>query len=216
MRPKRWVQASTAASFAQILDYLLFEGAEALFLVVDLVHLVDDDSDLGDAQHVQEITVAARLLADAFRRIDDKQRSVGAGRATDHVRDEFLVARGIDDQIVALPALEADLGYIDRYSLVALRLQGVKQIGPLDALAALPGNLFERLYFLGRDRIGVVQQAADQGGFAMVDVADDDDPQDLTLAGGFRERRWHQLNHILCHYYMYPFVRRRSKASSDS
>ena len=60
------------ADLVQVLGYLAIEDVEAFFVVVNLVHLVDDHGDLGDPHHVQEITVAARLLADTFHRVDDE------------------------------------------------------------------------------------------------------------------------------------------------
>ena len=63
---------------------------------IDPVHLVDDDRDLFDAQKMQEIAMAPRLITHAFQRIDDQKRAVGLGGASNHVAQEFGVAGRID------------------------------------------------------------------------------------------------------------------------
>jgi hypothetical protein len=65
------------------------------------VHLVDDHRDLFDAEQMQEIAVASRLVAYAFQRIDDKKRAVGLRSAGDHVAQEFGMTRRVDQHHVA-------------------------------------------------------------------------------------------------------------------
>jgi len=86
-------------------------------------------------------------------------------------------------------------------TLVALGLKGIERERPFDGAPALLGDRFQRLELALGQRSGVVQQAADQGRLAVIDFADDDQPDGLDL---------------LSHGYMYPERRRRSNASSDS
>ena len=122
-----------------------------------------------------KITVPARILLHAFVRVDQQQRGLGVGRAGDHVLEKFLVARRVDDDVLPLLRLKPDLRGVDRDVLVALGLQRVHEVGPLKGHAAPLGNLLQLLELAFRQRAGVVKQAADKGGFAVVHVADDDD-----------------------------------------
>jgi len=45
--------------------------------------------------------VAARLIADAFDRVDHEERGVCLGGAGDHVLDELAVARCVDEADLA-------------------------------------------------------------------------------------------------------------------
>ena len=86
--------------------------------------------------------------------------------------------------------LKPDLRGVDRDVLVALGLQGVHEVGPLERHAAALGDLLELLELAFRQRAGVVEEAADEGGFAVVHVADDDD---LELLGALGEENGRAL-----------------------
>ena len=168
----------------------------ALLGIADEVHLVDRDDDAADAEQAQQVGVAARLVLHAFVRVDHQHHRVGAGGAAHHVLQELLVARGVDQQVVARRGLEADLRGVDGDALVALGLHGVDHERPLERHAALLRHRLYRLHFSVGQRAGLVQQAADQRRLAVVHVTDD-----------------HQLQLI---HHMYPSARRRSNASSAS
>ena len=142
---------------------------------VDPVHLVDDDGDLLDAEQMQQIAVAPGLVAHAFQRVDDQHRAVGLRGAGDHVAQEFGVAGRVDQHHVARAGAEADLRGVDGDALVALGLQRVEQERPFERHAAPRADGFEHFQLAVGQAAGFVQQAADQGGFAVVDMADDDD-----------------------------------------
>ena len=71
--------------------------------------------------------------------------------------------------------LKPDLRGVDRDVLVALGLQRVHQVRPLERHAAALGDFLQLLQLALRQRAGVVEQAADKRGLAVVHVADDDD-----------------------------------------
>ena len=77
----------------EIVAVLLGDRAEAVGAVADEVHLVDQHRDLLDAQQMEQVAVAVGLLAHALLGVDQQQRGLAAGRAGDHVLEEFLVAR---------------------------------------------------------------------------------------------------------------------------
>ena len=141
----------------------------------DAVHLVDDDRDLPHPEQVQEIAVPAGLIAHAFARIDDQHGRVGLRGAGDHVAQKLGVARRIDEDDVARGGAEADLAGIDGDALIALGLQRVEQERPFERHAAPRADRLERVELAVGQVAGLVQQAADQGRLAVIDVADDDD-----------------------------------------
>ena len=56
---------------------LVADLGKALRAEIDPVHLVDDHRDLFDAEKMQEIAVAAGLVANPFQRVDDQKRAIG-------------------------------------------------------------------------------------------------------------------------------------------
>ena len=71
--------------------------------------------------------------------------------------------------------MKPDLRGVDGDVLVALGLQRIHQVGPFEGHAAPLGDSLQLLELAFRQRAGVVKKPADKSGFAMVDVADDDD-----------------------------------------
>ena len=90
---------------------LRLDRVEPARVEIDAVHLVDDDRDLMDAEQMQQIAVAARLLAHAFGGIDDQQGRIGLRRAGDHVAQELGVARRVDQHDVARRACGSGSGW---------------------------------------------------------------------------------------------------------
>src|SRR5690606_3680135 len=76
---------------------------------LDEVDLGDGDDAAADTEQVDDREVLAGLGHDALVGGDDEQDDVDAGRAREHVADEGLVARDIDDGEL-LPGREAEAG----------------------------------------------------------------------------------------------------------
>ena len=129
----------------------------------------------------------AGLLADALARVDEHDREVGGRGARDHVARVLLVARGVGDDELAPGGLEVPIGDVDRDALLALGAQAVGQQSEVDvAVAAALGGLHDVLELILEDRLGVVQQAADQRRLAVVDRSGGGEPQQLAGAGSAR------------------------------
>ena len=88
--------------------------------IIDEVHLVHRHDDLADAEQTQEIAVPARLLANAFIRRDEQDGGIRAGRARDHVLEEFLMSRRVDDHVRPPLGLELNLRRVDGDILLLL------------------------------------------------------------------------------------------------
>ena len=157
------------------------DGVEPLLRVAHQVHLVDQHGDLADAQQVEQVAVAPRVLLHAFLGVDHQQRRLGLRGPGHHVLDELLVPRRVDDHVLPLLRMEPDLRGVDGDVLVALGLERVHQVRPLEGDAAALGDLLELLQLAFGQRARVVEQPAHQRGLAVVHVADDDD---LELLGG--------------------------------
>ena len=85
------------------------------------------------------------------------------------------MARGVDDRVGALLRAEEDARGIDGDVLFLLFDQGVEEEGVFE-LHAFDGTVLTNLLDLAvRQGVGVVEETADEGGLAVVDVADDDD-----------------------------------------
>lgn len=91
----------------------LLDALEDLLIVADEVHFVDEDDDFFDAEHPEQVAMAAGVLLHAFLGVDDEDGGFGVGGAGDHVFDEFDMAGGVYDDVVAFFGLEEDAGGID-------------------------------------------------------------------------------------------------------
>ena len=76
---------------------------------------------------------------------------------------------------------------IDGNGLIALGLEGVHDEGPFKGHAAALAHGADRLDLAVGQRAGIVQQATDQGGFAVIDMADDGDIE-AAPGGALRSR----------------------------
>ena len=151
------LHADAAEKFPIVARHLI----ERRLRVVDEVHLVHDDDHLSYANQPQQIAVPARLFLHAFGRIDDDERRVGSRGAGHHVLHEFLVARGVDDHVLALGGAKPDLRRVDRDVLVALGLQAVHQIGELEGHTAALRDGHKLFVLAVGQRACVVEQPAD-------------------------------------------------------
>ena len=154
---------------------------EHRLVVVDEVHLVHAHDEVRDPQQRGDVGVAAGLLADALARVDEHDRQVGGRGAGDHVARVLLVAGRVGDDELAPRGLEVAVGDVDRDPLLALGAQAVGQQRQVEvAVAAALGGLDDVLELVLEDRLGVVQQPADQRRLAVVDRARGGDPQQLA------------------------------------
>ncbi len=148
------------------------------------IHLVDDDHHLAHAEEVQEIAVATGLVAHALGRVDEQHGGIGLRRSRDHVAEELGMSGRVDQDDIARRGAQPDLTGVDGDALIALGLQGVEQERPLERHAAARAHGLERVELAVRKAFHFVQQAADQGRFAVIDMADDDDAHQGARASG--------------------------------
>jgi hypothetical protein len=148
---------------------------ETRLRVILQIHLVDKHGDLADAQEIEQVAVAARLFLHALVGVDQQQGRLGVGRAGDHVLEKLLVAGSVNNNVLAFFCAKPDLRGVNGDVLVALGLEGVHEVGPFEGHAAALGHGLQLFQFAFGQRAGVVKEPADKRGFAMVNVADDDD-----------------------------------------
>jgi hypothetical protein len=153
------------------LEHLAHDRVERLLGVVDEVHLVHADHDVADTEQLRDRRVAARLLGHPVARVDEDQREVGRRRAGDHVARVLRVPRRVGDDEPPPGGGERPVGDVDRDALLALGAQAVGEQREVERRAALGGHLLDVLELVGEHGLGVVQQAADQRGLAVVDGA---------------------------------------------
>src|SRR5262249_39761684 len=97
------------------------------------------------------------------------------GRSGNHVLEEFLVAGSVNNNVLSLLGVEPNLGRVDGNILVALGLERIHQIGPLERNAAPLGDLLQLLEFSFGQRAGVVKKPSNKRGLPVVNVSNDDD-----------------------------------------
>jgi hypothetical protein len=165
------------------LDVLDIEpGQELLELGADLeeprlapadeVHLVDRDDEVRNAQQRGDGGVPAALLDHAGAGIDEDDGEVGRRGARHHVARVLHVPGGVGDDELAARRREVAIGDVDGDALLALGAQAVGEVGEIDLAAAGDvGGALEGLELVLHERFGVVEEAADEGGLAVVDAA---------------------------------------------
>jgi len=163
---------------------LLGQPGVGLAAVGDAVHLVDEHGHLGDAQQGEKVGVAARLLAEALGGVHDQYGGLRLGGAGDHVAGEFAVAGRVNDDDLAAGRAEERLGGVDRHGVGALLGEVVHGVGELHVAPLHAARAPQGLHRLGGQAARVVEQATDEGGLAVVHVADDDEAQGGLVAHG--------------------------------
>ncbi len=145
---------------------------------------------MADADQAQQHGVAAGLFLRAFVRVNHQHGGFGIGRAGDHVAQELTVARCIHDHELARAQPEGDAGGIHGHTLVTFDLQAVEQEAPFNRQAALLAGFNDLRDTPVGQAVGIIQQATDQGGLAMVDMTHDHDG-----GGGFLRGRGRDCTH---------------------
>ena len=140
----------------------------------DQIHLVHRQHHVADAEQGRDGGVPAGLVQHALARVDQHDRQVGVRRAGDHVAGVLLVARRVGQDEAAARSFEIAVGDVDGDALVALGGQAVDQQRVVDAAldrAEAAGVAFQHRHHVVGDGAAFEQQAADQGGLAVVDAA---------------------------------------------
>ncbi len=145
---------------------------ETLLAVVDEVHLVHREDDVADAEEVGDEGVAAGLLDDAEACVHEDDGEVRGRGARDHVPRVLDVAGGVGDDELALRRREVAVGHIDGDALLALGAEAVGEEGEIDVfVAALLRGRLDGLHLVFEGVLGVVEEAPDEGRFAVVHAA---------------------------------------------
>jgi hypothetical protein len=153
---------------------------ETVLRPTDEIHLVDAHHQVGDAQQRCQEGVPAGLLEDALAGVDEHQRQVGGRGAGDHVARVLDVPRGVGDYELPLGGGEVAVGDVDGDSLLTLRPQAVGQQGQVGVcVAPRQAGALDRLELVLEDRLGVVEQAADERRLAVIHRACGGEAQQL-------------------------------------
>ena len=132
--------------------------------------------------------MAAGLGQHPLARVYQNDGEIGIGRAGGHVAGILLMARCVGDDEFALVSGEKAISDVDGDALLALGLQPVDQQREVDILAGgaeFLGILFQGGQSVFEQQFRIVQQTPNQGGFAVIDAAAGQKPQQgfLFLVG---------------------------------
>ncbi len=144
--------------------------AEDLLAVLDEVDLVDGDDDVRHPHQRGDGEVPAGLLEHALAGVDEQHERVGRGRPGHGVAGVLHVAWAVGEHERALRRGEVAVGDVDRDALLALGAQAVgeqREVGR--GQASVSADPLDGVELVGEHRLGVVEQAPDQGGLAVVD-----------------------------------------------
>ena len=118
--------------------------------------------------------MATGLIQHAFARVDQQNRQIAGRGAGRHIAGVLLMSRRVGDNKFTLLGREVAVGHVDSDALLALRLQSVYQQRQVElfALGAVTlAVVVQRGELIFIDLTRIVQQAADQRAFAVVDAA---------------------------------------------
>ena len=154
------------------------------FIEVEQVEFVDGNDDVGAAQEFQNRAVAFGLRQkDGFaagkidaRRIYQDNGGIGGRCARYHVAGVLFVSGRVGDDEFALGRGEIAVGDVDGDALFAFGGKAVGEAGEVGRFAVF-GGAVKFVELVGQQGFAVVEQAADEGGFAVVDAAGSDEAQ---------------------------------------
>ena len=135
-----------------------------------------------DAQEAGDEGVTTGLLQHTLAGVDEHNGQVGRRRARHHVARVLNVAWGVGDDELASGGGEVAIGDVDGDALLALGPKPIREKGQVHLFeAALEAGLLDRFELVLEDRLGVVEQAADERALAVVYGAGGGDAQELHL-----------------------------------
>jgi hypothetical protein len=167
--------------------HFLFDFGKSFLLVLRalVVHFVDTDNQLLDAEKVQKQGVLPGLalhlrrlvvsLLDGCRKIpvrgNHQNGDIGLRRTGNHVLDEILVARTVDDRVVVLVRKKLLRSGLDRNAPVPLFLLAVHKEGEgKGSLSEARGFLAQLVHFTFRNSAQLVNQPTGSRAFPRVHV----------------------------------------------
>ena len=161
------------AEFLLELSDLLPDFAEALFVILHKVHLVDGKDEIADAHECADAGMAARLREHALRRIDKDDGEVGKRSTAGHVARVLLMPRRVRADKAAVVRREIAVSHIDRDALLALGDEAVQEQRVVDSPAAAADFRVEHesFFLVGIEQFRIVEQMPDERRFAIVDTA---------------------------------------------
>ena len=116
--------------------------------------------------------MAARLRDYAVARVHQDDGQIGGGCAGGHVARVLLVTRRVGDDELALGRGEITISDIDSDALFALGSKAIGEQRKIDrARGLVDGRATNGSQLIFVDALGIVQQAPDEGGFAVVHAA---------------------------------------------
>ena len=118
-------------------------------------------------------------------RIDEDDGKVGRGCSSHHVSCVLDVSRSVCNDEFALGRGEVAVGHVDGDALFAFRFQAIceeAEVGAVDALLA--GGGFHRFKLVLENALAVVEQASNEGAFAVIDTACGGEPEESVVVGG--------------------------------
>ena len=158
----------TGGEVVEILDDVVIN----FFRVIDEIHLVHGDDEVLDAKEVGDEAVALGLLDHAFTGIDEDDGKVRGGGTRDHVAGVLGVAWSVCDDEFALGCGKVTVGDINGDALLALGFESVCEKGEVDVfITAAAGGFLHGFELILEDGFGIIEKAANEGGFAVIDGA---------------------------------------------
>ncbi len=151
---------------------ILLQPQEDVFAVFHQIHFVDRHQDVGNSEQRRDVGVPPRLRENAFCGINQNHGQIGGGGAGRHVARVLLVAGRIGDDKFPAGRLEIAIGHVDGDALLAFGAQTVgEQRKIYRARRAIDAAVFYGGQLIFENGFGIVQESADQRGFAVVHAA---------------------------------------------
>jgi hypothetical protein len=150
------------------------DAVEHRLIVIHQIHLVHRQHQLADAQQGCDGGVAAGLHQQALARVHQQDRHIGGRGAGDHVAGVLVMPRRVGQDEAAARGFEETVGDVDGDALLPLGGQAVHQQRVIDAAGHRAEPLavtLQRRHQIVGNGAAFEQQAADQGGFAVIDAA---------------------------------------------
>ena len=173
------LRSATSSRLAKASNSSRIDSKTSL-VVVDEVHLVDAQQEVGHPEQRGQEGVPTGLLDDPLAGVDEHEGEVGRRVPGHHVAGVLDVAGRVGDDELPRRGGEVPVGDVDGDALLALGPQAVGQQGQVGVLVApLAAHPLDRLELVLEDGLRVVEQPADERALAVVDRARGGEAQQL-------------------------------------
>ena len=157
--------------FGDEIFYLIFYGVVDVLFVVDKIHFVYANNEVGYLEECGDKDVAVGLFDNTVSSVDEDEGEVGGGCTGDHVPGVLDMSWGVCDDEFSFWCSEVAVGDVDGDSLFSFCSESVGEEGKVEFFSSLVAEAFKVFELVLEDGFAVVEESSDEGAFSVINAS---------------------------------------------